>query len=100
MLYGWSWAPVRQVPDLQSSLRVLLNPGMPVKSSLYISLVRRQVKKDRQTLAAGKAVCILSLSITAKEIAKPFPLSVGSVVFEFSLADAVSCGSMLWLQSL
>lgn len=100
MLCGWSWAPVRQVPDLQSSLGVLLNPGMPVKSSLYISLVRRQVKKDRQMLAAGKAVCILSLSITAKETAKPFPLSLGSVVFEFSLADAVSCGSVLWLQSL
>lgn len=100
MLCGWSWAPVRQVPDLQSSLGVLLNPGMPVKSSLYISLVRRQVKEDRQMLAAEKAVCILSLSITAKETAKPFPLSLGSVVFEFSLADAVSCGSVLWLQSL
>lgn len=58
------------------------------------------MKKDRQTLVAEKAVCILNVSTTAKETAKAFPLSPGSVVFEFSLADAVLHGSVQWLQSL
>lgn len=66
----------------------------------FTSPVKWWVKKDRQTLVAEKAVCILNVSTTAKETAKAFPLSPGSVVFEFFLADAVLHGSVQWLQSL
>lgn len=65
--------------------------------SLYVPLHLSggwQAKKDRQTLQLQGEQPVLSLSSTAKETAKLFPLSPGSVVLEFFVADAVLCGSV------
>lgn len=50
--------------------------------------------KKGQTLQLQGEQPVLSLSSTAKETAKPFPLLPGSVVLEFLVADAVLCGSV------
>lgn len=65
--------------------------------SLYVLLHLSggwQAKKDRQNLQLQGEQPVLSLSSTAKETAKPFPLSPGPVVLEFFVVDAVLCGSV------
>lgn len=101
MLRGWSWAPVRQICRNRS----LEFPGGLAEpwntcEEQPLHLQWNDEWKRIGRLWLQRKQFVFWMSATAKETAKAFPPSPGSVVFEFSLADAVLHGSVQWLQSL
>lgn len=101
MLRGWSWAPERQICRNRS----LEFPGGLAEpwntcEEQPLHLQWNDEWKRIGRLWLQRKQFVFWMSATAKETAKAFPPSPGSVVFEFSLADAVLHGSVQWLQSL